>query len=431
MSQNVLDASLEDTSLATSMLEMGKAARLAARHLAFVPTAAKNAALYAAAKYLRSQQHRLVDANALDLALAKQKGLSESLCDRLTLTPGRIEAMAQGMEAIASLEDPIGKLITSWQRPNGLVIERRRVPLGVIGIIFESRPNVVADAGALCLKSGNAAILRAGGDSYASAQEILRCLALGLEDAGLPLAAIQLVPSRARAAVGVMLEMDDMIDVIIPRGGRSLIERVATQSRIPVLKHLDGLCHVYIDKAADLEIACEVAFNAKMRRTSVCGAMETLLVHEQVVHSHLPPLIDKLLKAGCELRADATICRLHPAIIQACQADWDTEYLAAILSIKTVSNLEEAISHIEQHGSHHTDSIITQDQDAAQKFVEHVDSAIVLVNASTQFADGAEFGMGAEIGISTGKLHARGPVGVEQLTSYKYVVKGTGQCRPL
>ena len=356
--------------------------------------------------------------------------MKDAFLDRLALDAARIEAMAAGLEAIAELPDPVGQSIGEWERPNGLRIQRVRVPLGVIGVIYESRPNVTADAGALCLKSGNATILRGGSESFHSSRAIHQCLVHGLKVAGLPAAAIQLVPTTDRAAVGAMLTMTEFIDVVVPRGGKSLVERVANESRVPVIKHLDGICHVYLDRAADPVMAEEVSFNAKMRRPGICGAAETLLVHEDIVDSVLPAVVARLIDGGCEVRGDAAVMRLDQRIKAATDADWDTEYLDPIISVKTVSDVDAAIAHIARHGSDHTDSVITADQAVAEQFLTEVDSAIVLHNASTQYADGGEFGMGAEIGISTGKLHARGPVGLEQLTSYKYVVRGDGQTRP-
>ena len=416
--------------LDAEMRALGMSARAAARVLAKASTEAKNTALRAAAAALRSRMADLLAANAEDVAEAESRQLDAALLDRLAIDEKRINAMATGLEEIADLPDPIGRLDTQWTRPNGLVIERVRVPLGVIGIIYESRPNVTADAGGLCLKSGNAAILRAGTESARSSRAILACLVEGLKAAGLPAASIQLVPTQDRAAVGVLLRMDDLIDVIIPRGGRSLIERVSAESRIPVLKHLDGICHTYIDAGADLAKARKIVVNAKMRRTGVCGATETLLVDRKVVATHLKPLLDDLIAAGCAIRGDAETQALDARVTAATEQDWSTEYLAAIISVRIVDGVDAAIAHIEHYGSHHTEAIITEDPRAAETFLAGIDSAIVIVNASTQFADGGEFGMGAEIGISTGKLHARGPVGVAELTSYKYVVRGTGQVRP-
>ncbi|MEI6986489.1 MAG: glutamate-5-semialdehyde dehydrogenase [Rhodospirillaceae bacterium] len=421
-------------SLREDMLELGRAARRAAEVLAQTSTTAKNAALIAAAASLRAAGPTILAANARDIAAARTRGLPGPILERLVLDEKRLEAMAVGLADIAALPDPIGTEIARWLRPNGLDIARVRVPLGVIGIIYESRPNVTADAGALCLKSGNACILRCGSESFYSSSAIAAALAAGLVVAGLPATAIQLVPTIDRAAVGVLLTMSDHVDVIIPRGGRSLIERVAQESRIPVIKHLDGLCHVYVDGAADPVKARAVTMNSKMRRTSICGATETLLVDRRLVDKRLASpllslLVAELLGAGCEVRGcpetQAVDANVKPATAQ----DWDTEYLDAIISVKVVDGVEAAIAHINHHGSHHTDSIVTEDTATAERFLALIDSAIVLHNASTQFADGGEFGMGAEIGISTGKLHARGPVGAEQLTSYKYMVRGSGQVR--
>ena len=418
-------ASIED-----EMRAMGAAARQAARALARTPAKAKTAALHAAGAAIRANRAALLAANARDLAAADAKGLAAPLRERLELTDTRIDAMADGLDAIAELADPIGDVIADWTRPNGLRITRVRVPLGVIGIIYESRPNVTADAGGLCLKSGNAAILRGGSESFHSSQAIYDCLQHGLKIAGLPAGAIQMVQTRDRAAVGAMLRMHEFIDIIVPRGGRSLIERVQRESRVPVIAHLEGLCHVYVHKDADADMARRIAVNAKMRRTSICGAAETLLIDRDVAPAQLPAILNELIDAGCEIRGDAAVQQIDPRAVPASAEDWNTEYLDAILAVRVVDGIEDAIAHIEGHGSHHTDSIVTGNEAAAQMFVERVDSAIVLHNASTQFADGGEFGMGAEIGISTDRLHARGPVGVEQLTSYKYVVIGTGQTRP-
>jgi glutamate-5-semialdehyde dehydrogenase len=410
------------------MQALGKRAREAAAVLAQAPAGQRNDALRAAGRHLRDSRAEILAANRLDLDAAA--GLTGPLRDRLRLSEAGIDAMARGLEDIADLPDPLGTVLAEWDRPNGLHIARVRVPLGVIGVIYESRPNVTADAGALCLKAGNAAILRGGSESLHSATAIAACLAQGLTEAGLPETAIQLVPTTDRAAVGMMLTMTGSIDVIIPRGGKSLTARVAAESRIPVIKHLDGLCHVYVHGAADPAMARAIVLNAKMRRTSVCGAAETLLIDRACAAAVLPGILDDLAAAGCELRGDAMTTALDARVRPATEADWDTEYLDAILSIKQVEGLAEAIAHINHHGSHHTDSIVTADAAAAERFMAQIDSAIVLWNASTQFADGGEFGMGAEIGISTGKLHARGPVGAEQLTSYKYIVVGTGQVRP-
>jgi glutamate-5-semialdehyde dehydrogenase len=416
--------------LEASMQELGESARAAARVLATVRREAKDRALLAAALRLRAQRATILEANARDVAAARERGLRASLLDRLALDAARIEAMAAGLKAVAALDDPIGQEMARWRRPNGLDIARVRVPLGVVGIIYESRPNVTADAGALCLKAGNAAILRGGSESFHSSAAILACLQAGLETAGLPPAAVQTVPTTDRAAVGMLLSMNESVDVIVPRGGPSLIERVQKESRIPVLAHRDGICHVYLDGAADPAMARTITLNAKMRRTSVCGAAETLLVDRAAASRLLPGVIDDLIAAGCALRGDAAVQAMDARVAPASPADWSTEYLDAILAIRVVDGVEGAIDHINRFGSHHTDTIVTGDPAAAERFLREVDSAIVLHNASTQFADGGEFGMGAEVGISTGRLHARGPVGVEQLTSYKYVVRGSGQIRP-
>jgi glutamate-5-semialdehyde dehydrogenase len=407
---------------------MARAARAAAHALGLSTGATRNAALTEAARLIRARSNDILAANARDMAEAK--GLTAALTDRLMLDAARVEAMAKGVEEVAALPDPLGRITADWTRPNGLRITRISVPLGVIGIIYESRPNVTADAGALCLKSGNAAILRGGSESLHSSTAIAACLQGGLKAAGLPEAAIQMVPTRDRAAVGAMLAASGLIDIIVPRGGKSLIERVQNESRIPVIAHLEGICHVYVDRAADAEMARKIVFNAKMRRTGVCGACETVLVDRAVAAQQLPAILDDLAKAGCEIRGDAAVQKIDARVVPASEADWETEYLDAIVSIGVVDGVDAAIEHINRHGSHHTDSIVTADDAVAQRFLEHVDSAIVLHNASTQFADGGEFGMGAEIGISTGRLHARGPVGVEQLTTYKYVVHGAGQVRP-
>ncbi len=416
--------------LEAQMHRLGRAAREAARAMAAAPRSAKDRALEAGARALRERCGEILEANARDMAAARDKGLSGAMLDRLELDPRRVEAMAAGLEAIAGLEDPVGTELARWRRPNGLDIARVRVPLGVVGIIYESRPNVTADAGALCLKAGNAAILRGGSESFHSSRLILDCLRQGITEAGLPEAALQSLPTTDRAAVGIMLGMHEHIDVIVPRGGRSLIERVYAESRIPVLAHLDGLCHLYLHEAADPAMAVEIALNAKMRRTGICGAAETLLCDRVAAERLLPPVLDALIAAGCEIRGDEEVCRMEPRAVPATEEDWRTEYLDAILSVRLVGGLEEAIAHIDAYGSHHTDSIVTEDRAAAEAFLARVDSAIVMHNASTQFADGGEFGMGAEIGISTGRLHARGPVGVEQLTTFKYLVRGTGQTRP-
>lgn len=412
------------------MSDLGRKARAAARELALAPTEAKNRALTAAAASLRRNAAAIKAANEADMAAAGGEGMTAAMLDRLRLDDKRIAAMAQGLEEIAALPDPVGQEMARWQRPNGLDIARVRVPLGVIGIIYESRPNVTADAGALCLKSGNAAILRGGSESIRSSSAIVACLHEGLAEAGLPAAAVQMVPTADRAAVGILLRMNEFVDVIVPRGGRSLIERVIAESRIPLFQHLEGNCHTYVDGAADLAMARQVVMNAKLRRTGVCGATETLLVDRRVAETHLPVLLRDLIEAGCAIRGDAVAQSIDPRVAAAAEEDWYTEYLDAILAVKVVDGVDDAIAHIEKYGSHHTDAIVTADAGAAARFLDRVDSAIVLHNASTQFADGGEFGMGAEIGISTGRLHARGPVGVEQLTIYKYVVRGSGQIRP-
>jgi glutamate-5-semialdehyde dehydrogenase len=412
------------------MRTIGIAARHAAGLLARAEPARKTAALRNAAAEIRAAKQELLDANAADMNAARQLSLSAPLLDRLRLDERGVEAMALGLEDVAALPDPIGTELARWTRPNGLDIARVRIPLGVIGIIYESRPNVTADAGGLCLRSGNAAILRGGSESFHSSQVIVACLRRGIVAAGLPEAAVQLVPTRDRAAVALMLGMADLIDVIVPRGGRSLIERVQRESRIPVIAHLEGLCHTYVDGGADLATARRIVVNAKMRRTGVCGATETLLVDGAVAALYLPPILADLHAAGCEIRGDAQTQALDPLAIAATDADWTTEYLDAILAVRVVDGVAGAIDHIARYGSHHTDAILTEDDAAAERFLAEVESAIVLVNASTQFADGGEFGMGAEIGISTGRLPPRGPVGAEQLTSYKYIVRGTGQVRP-
>ncbi len=420
----------QEIDLAAQMAEIGRAARGAARELAMATTAAKNQALSAQATALRDRAAEILDAYGQDMAAAEAAGLSAAMLDRLKLNGERIEAMAGGLESIAELADPVGAVIASWSRPNGLQFERVRVPLGVIGIIYESRPNVTADAGALCLKAGNAVILRGGSESFRSSGAILACLVDGLNRAGLPEAAIQRLPTRDRAAVGILLGMAEFVDIIVPRGGKSLIERVQRESRIPVLAHLEGNCHVYIDRAADLEMACDITLNAKMRRTGICGAAETLLVDAQAPASHLAALVKTLLDAGCEVRGDEPTQAIDSRVRAAVDEDWGREYLEAIIAVRVVDGVEAAIDHISRHGSHHTECIVTGDNARAAKFLGEIDSAILLHNASTQYADGGEFGMGAEIGISTGRLHARGPVGVEELTSYKYIVRGNGQVRP-
>ena len=417
---------VEDT-IRQEMQRLGAQARAAAAVLANADTAAKNVGLRAAADSVRAGASTILDANKRDLDAATGNA---AFLDRLKLDEKRVEAMATGLETVADLPDPVGQVAAAWERPNGLQISRVRVPLGVIGIIYEARPTVTADAGGLCLKSGNAAILRGGSESYHSSHAIAACLVDGLQTAELPAGAVQMVPTTDRAAVGEMLTLTEYIDVIVPRGGKSLIERVQQESRMPVIAHLDGNCHVYVDGAADIEMARQVVLNAKMRRTGICGAAETLLVDERVASSHLPAIIKDLIDAGCELRGDDAARGLDPRVLTATNADWDTEFLDAILAIKVVNGVTGAIDHIARHGSRHTEAVVTADRAVAERFLAEVDSAIVLWNASTQFADGGEFGMGAEIGISTGRLHARGPVGAEQLTTYKYVVRGAGQVRP-
>lgn len=417
--------------VAAEMIALGHHARQAARHLAIATTNEKNTALAAMAASITRHESAILAANALDVAAARASGTADSFVDRLTLTSARIEAMAKGIREIADLPDPVGAAIAEWSRPNGLDIERVRTPLGVIGIIYESRPNVTADAGALSLKAGNAAILRGGSDSFRSNAAIHQCMVEGLYAAGIPEAAIQLVPTRDREAVGQMLSgLDGAIDVIVPRGGKSLVERVQREARVPVFAHLEGVCHVYVDGAADLEMASAIVVNAKMRRVGICGAAETLLIDKAVAETHLRPIVEALQNAGCSVRGDATTRDAADNVAPASEADWSTEYLEPIISVKVVDGVDAAIEHIEHYGSHHTDAIVTANQETADRFLARVDSAIVLHNASTQFADGGEFGMGAEIGIATGKMHARGPVGVEQLTSFKYRVRGTGQTRP-
>ena len=415
----------------TLMDSLGHAAVAASQALAQAATGAKNAALQAAAKSVRERKDAILAANRTDLQQARERGLSGALMDRLSLDEQRIESMARGIEAIVALTDPIGTVIAEWTRPNGIRIQRVRVPLGVIGIIYESRPNVTADAGALCLKSGNAVILRGGSESAHSSRAIHECLVAGLRSQGLPEAAIQLVPTTDRAAVGYMLgSMTDFIDVIVPRGGKSLVARVQQEARVPVIGHLEGVCHVYVDRDADLGMATEIVRNAKLRRTGVCGAAETLLVDSAAAATHLAPIVRMLLDAGCEVRGDAAVQQVDARVLGASEQDWYTEYLDAIIAAKVVDGVDAAIAHIAKYGSAHTEAIVTANQATADRFLASVDSAIVLHNASTQFADGGEFGMGAEIGISTDKFHARGPVGVEQLTSYKYIVHGSGQIRP-
>ena len=413
------------------MTALGRAARAAATDLATTSSDQRNAALAAAAAALRSGSTAILVANEKDMAAAKEHGLGGSMLDRLFLDEGRIEAMAAGLETIIGLRDPVGRTLEEWERPNGLRIQRVAVPLGVIGIIYESRPNVTADAAALCIKSGNAVILRGGSESFHSSTAIYECLREGLEAAGLPGKAVQMVPTTDRAAVGFLLSsMAEWVDVVVPRGGKSLIKRVQDEARVPVIGHLEGICHVYLHAGADSDMARDVVLNAKMRRTGICGAAETLLVDKAVADTLVPLVGDALLASGCEIRGDETVRTILAEARQATEEDWSTEYLDAVISIRVVDDIDAAISHIRHYGSGHTESIITDDAGAAEKFFREIDSAIVLHNASTQFADGGEFGMGAEIGIATGRIHARGPVGTDQLTSYKYVVRGSGQVRP-
>ena len=410
---------------------LGRQARDASRVLAMSSGDARNSALQSASAELRSRHAEILDANAKDMHDARERGLSAAMLDRLMLDASRIEAMAAGLETIAGLPDPLGRVLAEWQRPNGLMIQRVAVPLGVIGIIYESRPNVTADAAGLCVKSGNAVILRGGSESFHSSRAIHACLTSGLEKAGLPADCAQMVPTTDRAAVGYLLSsMSQWVDVVVPRGGKNLIRRVQEEARVPVIGHLEGICHVYLHEAADAAMAAEIAVNAKMRRTGICGAAETLLVDRDVVARLLPGVLSALREAGCEIRGDRDVIAVFPEATEASEDDWGTEYLDAILSVRVVADIDAAIRHIAQYGSGHTECIVTNDDDAAAKFFRNVDSAILLQNASTQFADGGEFGMGAEIGIATGRIHARGPVGAEQLTSYKYVVRGSGQTRP-
>ncbi|MBC8051156.1 MAG: glutamate-5-semialdehyde dehydrogenase [Chitinophagales bacterium] len=424
--------SVKNNSHLNQVQALGGQARLAARELALASSEVKNVALVGAAAALRENADAILAANAADVVVAERAGRAASFMDRLTVTPARVEAMARSLEEVAALPDPVGQVIAEWERPNGLRIARVRVPLGVLGVIYESRPNVTADAGALSLKSGNAVILRGGSESLNSCRAIHACLVAGLREAGLPEAAIQLVDTPDREAVGLMLAgLHGAIDVIVPRGGKSLVARVQAEARVPVFAHLEGVNHVYVHAAADLDMARDIVLNAKMRRTGVCGSAETLLVDEGCPATHLPALVGALIDAGCEVRGDAMAQHADFRVIPASEEDWGAEYLDAIIAVKTVRGLDEAIAHIAHYGSQHTDAIVTDDANAAARFLAEVDSAIVLHNASTQFADGGEFGMGGEIGIATGKFHARGPVGAEQLTTFKYVVRGSGQTRPV
>jgi glutamate-5-semialdehyde dehydrogenase len=422
---------VEGSDIAGLMHDIGRGAKAAAHALALASAAQKDAALAAMAAAIRARKAAILAANAQDLAEAKASGTTPAFFDRLALDDKRVAAMADGLDVVRALADPVGLVTERWTRPNGMIIERVRVPLGVVGIIYESRPNVTADAAALCLKAGNAAILRGGSDSHRSNRAIHAALVDGLRAASLPEAAIALVPTRERAAVGMMLAgLDGTVDVIVPRGGKSLVARVQAEARVPVFAHLEGICHVYVDRAAKLDMAKTILLNAKMRRTGVCGAAETLLIDRAAASTYLKPLVTMLLDAGCEVRGDQETRAVDPRVKVASDEDWSTEYLDAVISAKVVDGVDDAIGHIERFGSHHTDSIVTEDAAAAEKFLNEVDSAIVLHNASTQFADGGEFGFGAEIGIATGRFHARGPVGAEQLTTFKYRVRGSGQIRP-
>src|SRR5579859_1889431 len=423
-----IDGNADLTELMTALAAR---ARDAARVLSLAPAEQKNRALEAIERAIRAHSAAILAANAEDVAEVRANGATSAFIDRLTLTPGRIDAMAEGVATVRAIPDPVGIVTERWQRPNGMTIERVRVPLGVVAVIFESRPNVAADAGVLCLKSGNAVILRGGSDSFRSCRAIHDCLVQGLREAGLPEASITLVPTRERAAVGLLLSgLNGAVDVIVPRGGKSLVARVEKEARVPVFAHLEGVNHVYVDGAANLDMAKSIVLNAKMRRTGVCGAAETLLVDRAAAGANLKPLVEMLIDAGCEVRGDEAVQRVDGRVKPASEEDWDAEYLDAIIAARVVDGVSGAIAHIHEHGSQHTDAIVTEDDAAAKKFLKEVDSAIVLHNASTQFADGGEFGFGAEIGIATGKFHARGPVGVDQLTSFKYRIHGTGQTRP-
>jgi glutamate-5-semialdehyde dehydrogenase len=427
----MLDSVVSSPDIDRLMADIGRKARAASMPLSFASTASKNAALNAMADAILARKATILEENAKDLKDVEGTGMLASSIDRLTLDDKRIDDMAEGIRIIAALKDPVGAVIAAWDRPNGLKIERVRTPLGVIGVIFESRPNVTADAGALCLKAGNVAILRCGSDSRRSSQAIHACLVEGLKSAGLPEHAIQLVPVTDRAAVGAMLTgLDGNIDVIVPRGGKSLVARVQSEARVPVFAHLEGLCHVYVDASADLDMAKNIIVNAKMRRTGVCGAAETLLIDRGAVTTHLKPLLDVLSASGCEIRGSEEVLEIAPSLVPATEEDWSTEYLDAIIAVNIVDGISGAIGHIGRYSSHHTEAVIAEDPAVVERFFTEIDSAILLHNASTQFADGGEFGMGAEIGIATGKMHARGPVGVEQLTSFKYRVRGNGQIRP-
>lgn len=419
------------TSVEEMMIAIGKSARKAASELARVSEADRNKALQAAANAIRQQKSTIIEANKIDMKSATERGLSAAMLDRLGLDEQRIEGMALSIESIIDLPDPIGKVLAEWQRPNGLRIQRVSVPLGVIGIIYESRPNVTSDAAGLCLKSGNAVILRGGSESFNSSNAIFACMQSGLREAGINPSAVQMIPTTDRAAVGYMLSsMSEYIDVVVPRGGKSLIKRVQQEARVPVIGHLEGLCHVYLHESADAEMARAITLNAKMRRTGICGAAETLLVDRSAAERLLPTVCEALLDAGCEIRGDETVVSMVAGAKPASENDWSEEYLDAIISVRVVDDIDAAMEHIRRFGSGHTESIVASDEGAAERFLQELDSAILLHNASTQYADGGEFGMGAEIGIATGRVHARGPVGAEQLTSYKYVVRGDGQVRP-
>lgn len=427
----VTEHSQPNDDISAIMSDIGTRARAAAVALARTGSGDREHALNRAAELIEERAEEILVANGRDMVAAESRGLSDAMLDRLRLDEDRVRAMAAGIRNIVALPDPVGQVMAEWTRPNGLLIQRVRVPLGVIGIIYESRPNVTADAGALCLKSGNAVILRGGSESFHSSHAIHACLVAALHDSGLPGDAIQMVPTTDREAVGHLLgRMTDTVDVVVPRGGRNLIERVQRDARVPVIGHLEGICHVYVDGAADLEMAKQIVLNSKMRRTGICGAAETLLVDRACADTHLDPLVKALIDAGCEVRGDVTVCATDARVVETTEEDWYTEYLDAVISVRVVDGVEGAIEHIARYGSGHTESIVTEDEDAAGTFLRDVDSAIVLHNASTQFADGGEFGMGAEIGISTGRIHARGPVGAEQLTSFKYRVRGSGQTRP-
>lgn len=427
----IIEQSQPASDIAAIMADIGIRSRAAAAALARTGSGQRGHALSRSAALIEERAAEILIANGRDMAAAQSRGLSRAMLDRLRLDEDRVRSMAAGVREIVALPDPVGQVMAEWTRPNGLLIQRVRVPLGVIGIIYESRPNVTADAGALCLKSGNAVILRGGSESFHSSHAIHACLVAALLDSGLPGDAIQMVPTTDREAVGYLLgRMSDSVDVVVPRGGRSLIERVQRDARVPVIGHLEGVCHVYVDGAADLEMAKQIVLNSKMRRTGICGAAETLLVDRACADTHLAPLLEALIDAGCEVRGDAAACAADARVVEASEEDWGSEYLEAVISVRVVAGLDEAIDHITRYGSGHTESIVTDDEDAAGTFLRDVDSAIVLHNASTQFADGGEFGMGAEIGISTGRIHARGPVGAEQLTSFKYRVRGSGQTRP-